>query len=390
MLNTKLGLWGLLCVTMTACTLTSGPVTPTPLSTPTPIITGTPNVTIESPQNGAEVNVEDSVLVSATATDQGGVTSVQLFANDSLVKTVSSESVAGDQTLPVVLDYTPRTTGEVNLEVIAFRGTVASDPATVTINVLAEDDNVQAPVQPAPNGPVINPSDPTCRILTNVGLNYRTGPGTNYDRIGTFQAGAQAPIIGRVGDNSWWQVRANNVTAAWVSAEFTTEYGVCFNIPVITPPPTPTTTPATATPTHTPTPTLTPTPVPDPTDTPQPSNTPRPADLVVSDISGPTELTLSGGTVTATYTVQVSNVGDSPTNRQFENTIVILPGDTVVELGVIGNLNPNESIILNQQVTFDASGQFTLQATADSSDEVAEISNINNMTSLVVTVSPAT
>jgi len=79
-----------------------------------------PDVTIVSPTDGSEYVVNNQVLVSVTASDSIGVTRIQLFANDSIVKTVSSESLSGDRTLPAVLDYTPRAAGTVNLRVIAL------------------------------------------------------------------------------------------------------------------------------------------------------------------------------------------------------------------------------------------------------------------------------
>lgn len=370
---------------LAACTLTADPATPTPANTPTP--PGTPSVTIESPDNGAEFGVGDDVLVSATATDQGGVTSVQLFANERLVKTVSSESLAGDTTLPVVLDYVPSSVGEVQLEVIAYRGTLPSDPAQVTINVLEEDAPTPDTGNGGGSGPIIDPNDPTCRILTNVGLNYRTGPGTVYDRVGTFPAGTQAPIIGRVNNNSWWLVRVNNFTQAWVSADFTTEYGICSNVPIVPTPPTPTGT--APTPTNTPTLTPTPTNTLEPSATPTATNTPRPADLVVSSITGPRELTLADGEAVGSYTFQITNAGDSPVNGQFTNAVTIFPGGEAQELGIVGNLGAGESIVINRDLMFAGAGEYTLQATADSGDDIDEISNVNNTATIVVIVSTA-
>ncbi len=364
-----------------ACTLASNNVTPEPLTTPTPIATGAPEVVIGSPDNGDEVNLGDDILVSAIATDSVGVTSVQLFADDTLVKTLPSQNPDGDLNFPVVLDYEPRTAGELQLEVIAYRGTTASDPATLTITVLEEEEEPQQPVS-TQTGPVINPNDPTCRVLTNVGLNYRTGPGVEYDRIGTFTAGTQVPIVGRLGDNSWWQVQVNSFTRAWVSADFTSEYGNCFNIPVRVPPPTPTTTAATSTPTAT----LTPTNTDEPTLTPTASNTPRPADLVIANIVGPETVTLSGGTATVSFSVTISNTGDNATGP-FTNTITFLPGGDTVELGSVSSLDPGGSINLTADLTFDAAGEFTVQATADSEDSVDELSEVNNVGTFVLDVS---
>lgn len=390
-------------LTSAACTLSSSPITPTPASVATlpPITSGQPTVTIESPEEGTEVEVGNSVLVSATATDSVGVTSVQLFANDQLVKTVSSEAVEGDVSLPVVMDYNPRNTGEVILEVIAYRDIVASNPASITITVAEEtssggNDNGNSGVgNPGGNGGnsggdggiVINPNDPTCRILTNVALNYRIGPGTDYQRIGTFGAGQQVPIVGRLGDNSWWQVQTNSFQRAWVSSAFTTEYGNCFSVPIVAAPPTPTS----SVPTQTPIPTSTFTPVPTATHTaspPPPTPTASLPDLVITNIDGPEEMLLDEGAtvVNGTFSFQITNTGGSSTGRAFESEVRLLPSDEIIDLGVVGELSPGESILLRQALSFDTRAQYTVQAQADSTDVVNEASEVNNIASLVVNV----
>jgi hypothetical protein len=144
-----------------------------------------PTVKINSPAQGSEAQQGSPLLVSAVATDAVGITRVQLLANNQLVKTVSSESVNGDPEMSVVLDYIPRLTGNVELRVVAFRGTIASEPSVLTVQVVTElTDSVEViqnnSGQVAANG--VNANDPTCRILTNVDLNYRTGPGTTNTR----------------------------------------------------------------------------------------------------------------------------------------------------------------------------------------------------------------
>ncbi|MEM6528516.1 MAG: CARDB domain-containing protein [Chloroflexota bacterium] len=114
--------------------------------------------------------------------------------------------------------------------------------------------------------------------------------------------------------------------------------------------------------------------------------TPRPADLVVSSIQGPQSLTLAGGTAIGTYSIQITNAGDSATGAQFASTLTLLPGATESELGVIGNLGAGESILLNRQVTFTEAGQITLQVEVDSGSDINEISEVNNTSSLVITI----
>ncbi|RMF79886.1 MAG: hypothetical protein D6737_09980 [Chloroflexi bacterium] len=351
---------------------------------------GPPTVTINSPQSGDEAVVGEEVLVSATASDERGVTRVQLLANNQIVKTVTSENALGDRTFPVVLDYTPLSTGNVTLEVIAFRGAVASAPASVSITVRQNLAQVTATIDTSTGGlPPIDFNDPTCRALVNVGLNFRTGPGTNYDRITVLAAGTTAPIVGRLGDNSWWQLRVNN-RFGWVSSDFTTELGICTGVPVVNPPPSPTVPVSpSATPPPTFTPTTTQTPMPAATETP----TPGTPDLVITDFSGEENPVIPSGEteVTEEYTLVISNTGSGGTG-QFENGIVISLGGSIVqtlEAGVVGNLGAGESIVLTIDITFDAEGAYSMQASADSNDDIDELSEVNNGAILGVTVSSA-
>lgn len=350
---------------------------------PTPPLSNRPTVTINSPANGAEFVVDQQVLVSVTASDSVGVSRVQLLANGQIVKTISSESATGDRTMSALLDYMPRTEGPVTLQVIAYRLATASEPAQVQINVRRSQTQVVATQPPAPvnNVPVINPNDPTCRVLVNVGLNLRGGPSTSYPVLRVLSAGLQAPIVGRLADNSWWQVRVD-AQIGWVSGDFVTVYGICTAVPVISAPPTATPTAPTATPTVPPTNTLTLTP-PVPTATP----TSGPPDLIVSNITGPTTLSLGPGNspVSASFTVTITNSGAGPTG-QFANLISVSPGDTRTPLGTVPNLNPGESIVLTVSLTFSATGTYTLQATADSDAQVTELSEVNNTGQLTVTI----
>lgn len=362
-----------------ACNLSSTGEREEGIATPTTITSGRPVVQILSPENGDEVVVNDEVLVSANATDAAGVTRVQLLANGQIVKTVSSESPTGDQAFNALLDYTPTSTGNVRLQVIAYRAAIASEPATVEINVRAAQAQVTATTAAQPNVPVINPNDPTCRALTNTALRLRGGPGTNYDQIGLLNAGSVAPIIGRIGSNEWWQVRVN-VTIGWISAAYTSVYGICNGVPVVQPPPTPT---PRITNTVVPTNTLTLT-------APPPTITPGPADLLVTNIVGSNVLTLGAGgsPVTSSYSVTITNNGSSLTG-QFNNTVSVTPGGAATPLGVVASLAPGESILLNISLTFSSAGTYTIQAQVDSDNQVTELSEVNNVGTFSVTVNAA-
>ena len=350
---------------------------------------GNPIVKILSPQNGAQVPINQQILVSANANDPTGITRVQLFANDQIAKTVSSQTPGGDTNLNVLLDYTPTAAGSLVLKVVAYRGALASDPDQITVTVgtvtPTQSSGGSGPIiitqPPVIIVPPVNPNDPTCRVLVNSPLNLRSGPGINYNIINLLATGTVAPITGRVGDNSWYQIRVG-ITTGWVSSAYITLYGNCQNVGLPPIPPTPT---PFDTPTFQPTSTL--------TLTPQlPTNTPVPGlpDLVVTNLSlVGAPLALSGGAnVTGTFSVTVTNTGQSPTT-QFNNVINVSPPvspDT--PLGVVASLNPGESIVLNISLTFTAANTYTLQVKSDSDSQITEVSEVNNTASLSVTVGP--
>ena len=126
-----------------------------------------------------------------------------------------------------------------------------------------------APEQPTPEPPTPTPAPPTpapappqVRVTADT-VNLRSGPGTNYPRVGQAQKGQIFDIEAKNQDGSWFQISANGKTA-WVinDARWTSALGdmgavtVAENIPA--PPPTPT---------------------PRPTKPPAPTNTPAPTYL---------------------------------------------------------------------------------------------------------------
>jgi len=356
---------------LAGCNLSSGGAQTAP--TPTTAGGGQPTVTLVSPANGSDAALNQAVIVNVTATDSVGITRVQLLANGAIVKTVSSQSTGGDRNMNVLLDYTPTVEGALNLQVIAYRGNITSAPAAITVNVrrvAATSTNTTIPVVVPTQGPVINPNDPTCRVVTNSSVNLRTGPGINYNVILVLGSGATAPITGRLGDNSWWQVRFQTATG-WVSNNVITVYGNCQNVSI---PPIP----ASPTPPINPTATWTNTP-------PSPTSvvitaTPGLADLVISNISGPSDLQIASGqtSVSATFSVLITNTGQRATT-QFNNIISVSPGGSTQQLGVVGDLSAGQSVVLNIALTFSTPGTYTLQARADNDSQIAEQSEVNNV-----------
>lgn len=220
---------------LSACNLRSRSALPdsgAPTNTPA----APPVVTINSPSDGDEFVVGEEILVSVEASDSIGVNRVQLFVNNQIVRTVSSESLQGDLSMQAILNYVTQNVdlGSINLRVLAYRDTVvgAADEITVVVRQ-SPADVVATPANPS-NLPFI-PDDDNCRALVNVGLNFRTGPGIGYAIITVLDSGTLAPITGQNSANTWWQLDYNG-RSGWVSADFTTQYGDCAELPVIAEP----------------------------------------------------------------------------------------------------------------------------------------------------------
>ena len=164
------------CLLLTACNLQGrGARSSPPPATAVP--TGPPAIQIASPSAGDEFVIGEEILVSVLAGDSIGVNRVQLFVDNQIVRTVSSESLQGDLALQAILNYTPqrRDLGTITLRAVAYRGAVVSEPDEIAVVVRESPAQIVAtPVQQG-NVPFI-PDDGVCRALVNVGLNFRAGP----------------------------------------------------------------------------------------------------------------------------------------------------------------------------------------------------------------------
>ena len=93
---------------------------------------------------------------------------------------------------------------------------------------------------PTPPPPTDTPTPAAPAVTVDVDLNVRSGPGTNYNRVGLLVSGTTVEVIGRTEDESWWQIVYPNAPdgVAWISAA----YGEAVNtggVPVAAIPPTP-------------------------------------------------------------------------------------------------------------------------------------------------------
>lgn len=127
---------------------------------------------------------------------------------------------------------------------LQWRGAQASTPSPPPPQMIAQDggQSTAAPVQlpSATSTPTDLPPTPT-RTPTSQGpaylealnpnMNVRSGPGTDFDRLGLIQPGEQYFIIGRL--YSWYQIEFPNSPSrtAWAYGEIVTVYGDVNQIP---------------------------------------------------------------------------------------------------------------------------------------------------------------
>ncbi|MCS6827812.1 MAG: SH3 domain-containing protein [Caldilinea sp.] len=118
----------------------------------------------------------------------------------------------------------------------------------------AQEGEATAPEQPSsPTDtptPEPTPTPQVAQLVLNDNVNIRSGPGTNYNLLGTERPGSTYRVTGRSPDGAWWRIDYNG-REGWVFGQLVTVTGaesvaVAQNIPPTPIPPTPTNTPVPA------------------------------------------------------------------------------------------------------------------------------------------------
>ncbi len=116
-------------------------------------------------------------------------------------------------------------------------------PAPTTPAIVPSDTPAPVAVSPTAVPPTAPPVKPGVTVGSG-GVNVRSGPGTNYTKLGYLEPGSQADVTGRYGD--WWQISYNGA-AGWVFGDLVTASNA-DGVAQVEPPPAPTAPPATAVP----------------------------------------------------------------------------------------------------------------------------------------------
>ncbi len=224
----------LLFLAVLACT---APFAATPIPTTDATATPTnppfsgppPQVTIESPGANAQAVLNQSFTVRAHATDGVGVTRVEMHEAGRIV--AIQPSASSDRDLVALLEYRPAQLGSVKLEVIAYRGSVGSDPVVITVGIVANAAQLANPNSLDPTSGVAAGAACTARVNVS-GLALRSGPGVNFKSITTLSTGETLNVVGRNADSSWFAVRRKLGANGCVSDSYTKPTGDCSAAPV--------------------------------------------------------------------------------------------------------------------------------------------------------------
>lgn len=81
-------------------------------------------------------------------------------------------------------------------------------------------------------------SAPQPQLVAPGAVNIRSGPGLNYNVIGTLNANTAMPVVGRNAAGSWWQINMPNDVRGWVAGSVVSASNV-EGVPVAEAPPAP-------------------------------------------------------------------------------------------------------------------------------------------------------
>ncbi len=224
--------------------------------------TGGSAIVIESPAPGSAVFSNDTIDVKVKAACGSGVERVELWVNGAAIGRADAPQGSYPKELPVTFKWMPTSAGTYSLEARGYchDGTQPS-PFPLVISVApktAEASPTPAPPTSTPPAAAAATKEPTATkkpdtpvpsvpsLVAAVDLNVRTGPGTDYPKVGVLQKGNSAVITGKDPTGAWWQIEfpADTGRRGWVAAAYVSPSNV-ENVQVADVPPIPSEAPGT-------------------------------------------------------------------------------------------------------------------------------------------------
>lgn len=193
-----------------------------------------PTVQIVSPSSGQQAQVNNDVEIRVQASDEAGITQLQLVVDNINISTKTFLDPA--TSAEAILNWRPTREGTFNISVIAYRATTPSEPATISLSVLGQRDTLSNPVSGQPQNTTTT-GNCTIRILID-NLRMRDGPGTSFDRLGNFDLNEEAAVVGQNTNSNgeeWLQVRRTDQSRVWVirNEDWLTLNGNCNSLPPV-------------------------------------------------------------------------------------------------------------------------------------------------------------
>jgi hypothetical protein len=197
-----------------------------------------PVVLVQWPQSGSEFVVRSEVTVHVSAVDSVGITRIELRSPTMVLSSVPSPERNGQTNMEAILSWTPSRSGSYDLQVIAYRRSIASEPVPLIVHIRQRSGDVIATAIPfgiAGQPQVATAAGTACQVRVDIGnLRYRAGPATTYEILGLLDLGETLNVTGQNSARSWYQVNRGGQTA-WVSASrsYSTELTSCANAPTV-------------------------------------------------------------------------------------------------------------------------------------------------------------
>lgn len=113
-------------------------------------------------------------------------------------------------------------------------------PETTEVPVPTATEDLPTPIPPTPTA-TLTPTPSVPMVSVSVNTNCRAGPGQVYDIIGALIVGEQAEVVGAAVGGGYWIIKHPDRSGeCWLWANYATVTGGTEDLPMYTPPPTPT------------------------------------------------------------------------------------------------------------------------------------------------------
>jgi len=100
--------------------------------------------------------------------------------------------------------------------------------------IQAATQQAQSSLPTGTTAPAATPSTPI--VTVSAATNCRTGPGTNYDLVLTFQPGASAEVVGKYTPSNYWIIKTPTGGTCWLWGMYATVQGNVDSLAEIEPP----------------------------------------------------------------------------------------------------------------------------------------------------------